>query len=252
MEVFLQRLQQEFNIEAIVTAPTVPFKITYRNGDVVIVDNPLNFPEDKTIVKKFEEPIVKLTLIFPSEYLGSLLKLCESRRGEQLDIIYITETRIKLIYSLPLIEIITDFFNKVKEASSGYATMDYEEYGYGETDLVKLSILLAGDAIDSLALIIHPSKANDIGKRICDKLKKEIPRQLFEVPIQACVGKNVIARKTISANRKDVTAKCYGGDVSRKRKLLEKQKEGKKKMKALGRVNVSQETFNKILKDNQM
>lgn len=247
MEIITERLEREFNLDIITTAPSVEYKITDNKGKVYDVKNPSEMPE-KTSIAKMEEPVVKLEIITPKDYLGGIMDLCADRRGVYLDMQYIDATRTRLIYTMPLNEIVYDFFDKIKSLSKGYASMDYELNGYQESDLVKLDILLNGEICDALSLIVHKDKAYARGRALCEKLKKVIPRHLFEIPIQAVIGGKVIARETISAMRKDVLAKCYGGDVTRKRKLLEKQKEGKKRMRRLGSVELPSEAFVTILK----
>jgi len=247
MEIINERLEREFNLEIITTAPSVEYRITLNKGEPFIISNPSFMPKPNDI-KMIEEPMVKLEIITPSEYLGSIMDLCADRRGEYKDMQYIDETRTKLRYNMPLNEIVYDFFDKIKSLSKGYASMDYELNGYQESDLVKLEILLNGEPCDALSLIVHKEKAYPRGRMLCEKLKAVIPRHLFEIPIQAVIGGKVIARETISAMRKDVLAKCYGGDVTRKRKLLEKQKEGKKRMRKLGSVELPSEAFVTILK----
>lgn len=247
MEIITERLEREFNLDIITTAPSVEYKITDNKGKVYDVKNPSEMPE-KTSIAKMEEPVVKLEIITPKDYLGGIMDLCADRRGVYLDMQYIDVTRTRLIYTMPLNEIVYDFFDKIKSLSKGYASMDYELNGYQESDLVKLDILLNGEVCDALSLIVHKDKAYARGRALCEKLKKVIPRHLFEIPIQAVIGGKVIARETISAMRKDVLAKCYGGDVTRKRKLLEKQKEGKKRMRRLGSVELPSEAFVTILK----
>lgn len=247
MEIITERLEREFNLEIITTAPSVEYKITDNKGNELDVKNPSELPE-KTSITKMEEPIVKLEIITPKDYLGGIMDLCADRRGNYLDMQYIDSTRTKLVYTMPLNEIVYDFFDKIKSLSRGYASMDYELNGYQESELVKLDILLNGEICDALSIIVHKDKAYSRGRSLCEKLKKVIPRHLFEIPIQAVIGGKVIARETISAMRKDVLAKCYGGDVTRKRKLLEKQKEGKKRMRRLGSVELPSEAFVTILK----
>lgn len=247
MDVFKQRLEQEYNVTAIATAPSVLYKIKLKNGETVDVETPSDFPDPGRIEEIFE-PIITATIIVPKPYLGNIMTLCEGKRGEQKEMKFIDEDRIILKYKLPLTEVATDFYDQLKSLSSGYASFDYEEAGYEPEDLVKMDILLNGKPVDALALIVHSDRAFYIGRDLCSKLRAVIPRQLFEVAIQAAIGAKVIARETVSALRKDVTAKCYGGDISRKRKLLEKQKEGKKKMKQVGNVEVPQEAFLAILK----
>lgn len=247
MEIITERLEREFNLDIITTAPSVEYKITDTKGKVFDVTNPTEMPP-LTSISKMEEPVVKLEIITPKEYLGGIMDLCSDRRGNYLDMQYIDANRTKLIYTMPLNEIVYDFFDKIKSLSKGYASMDYELNGYQESDLVKLDILLNGEICDALSIIVHKDKAYARGRSLCEKLKTVIPRHLFEIPIQAVIGGKVIARETISAMRKDVLAKCYGGDVTRKRKLLEKQKEGKKRMRRLGSVELPSEAFVTILK----
>lgn len=248
MEVFKQRLEQEYNISAIVTAPSVLYKITLKyTGEIINVESPSDFPEPHQI-EEIQEPIINATIIVPQEYLGGILKLCQDKRGHQKDLTFLTENRVILSYMLPLNEIATDFYDQLKSLSSGYASFDYEEAGYRPADLVKMDILLNGKAVDALSLIVHRDNAYYIGRDLVERLKKVISRQLFEVVIQAAIGSKIIARDSISPLRKNVTAKCYGGDITRKRKLWEKQKEGKKKMKQLGSVEVPHDAFLAILK----
>lgn len=248
MEVFKQRLEQEYNITAIVTAPSVLYKIKKKHTDEIInIESPAEFPDPNTI-EEILEPMINATIIVPKEYLGDILKLCQEKRGKQKDMTFLTEDRVILIYSLPLNEVATDFYDQLKSLSSGYASFDYEEAGYQPGDLVKMDILLNGKSVDALSTIVHRSNSYYTGKELVERLKKVINRQLFEVVIQAAIGAKIIARESISPARKQVTAKCYGGDITRKRKLLEKQKEGKKKMKQLGSVEVPHEAFLAILK----
>ncbi len=248
MDVFKQRLEQEYKVTVIATAPSVLYKVKLAHtGEMIDVETPSDFPEANRI-EEIYEPIINATIIVPKQYLGNIMNLCEEKRGEQKDMKFLDEDRIILKYKLPLNEVATDFYDQLKSLSSGYASFDYEEAGYQPEKLVKMDILLNGKPVDALALIVHADKAFYIGRDICEKLRTVIPRQLFEVAIQAAIGAKIIARETVSALRKDVTAKCYGGDISRKRKLLEKQKEGKKKMKQVGNVEVPQEAFLTILK----
>lgn len=248
MDVFKQRLEQEYNITVIATAPSVLYKVKLAHtGEMIDVETPSDFPEPNRIDEIYE-PIITGTIIVPKAYLGNIMSLCDEKRGEQKEMKFLDEDRIILKYKLPLNEVATDFYDQLKSLSSGYASFDYEEAGYEPEKLVKMDIMLNGKAVDALALIVHTDKAYHIGRDLCEKLRKVIPRQLFEVAIQAAIGAKIIARETVSALRKDVTAKCYGGDISRKRKLLEKQKEGKKKMKQVGNVEVPQEAFLTILK----
>lgn len=249
MDVFKQRLEQEYGVSIIVTSPTVLYKVKLTNGDEIVVENPSKFPEVVTIDAVYE-PMINATIITPKQYLGSLMSLCQERRGEQTNMIYLDENRVVLYYKLPLSEIVTDFYDKLKSISAGYASFDYEEAGYAESDLVKMSILLNGKAVDALSIVVHRDKAFSVGRQLTQKLKEVIHRQMFEVAIQAAIGAKIIARESVSAVRKDVTAKCYGGDISRKRKLLEKQKEGKKKMKQVGNVELPQEAFLTVLKND--
>ena len=247
MDVFKQRLEQEYNLNVIATAPSVMYHIQLNNGDLLKIENPSDFPEPNQIDQVLE-PIISATIIVPKQYLGNIITLCEEKRGIQEDLNFIDEERVIVKYKLPLAEVATDFYDKLKSASSGYASFDYEESGYQKAELVKLDILLNGKPVDALSAIVHEDKAYYIGRDLAERLRQVIPRQLFEVAIQAAIGAKIIARESVSALRKDVTAKCYGGDISRKRKLLEKQKEGKKRMKQVGNVEVPQEAFLTILK----
>ena len=247
MEIIAERLEREFNLDLVTTAPSVIYKVTYKNGDVKYIDNPANYPDPDEIAKA-EEPIVRGNIITPTDYMGGIMELCKDRRGIFLDMKYLDKTRVELHYILPLNEIVYDFFDALKSRSKGYASLDYELDGYKESKLVKLEILLNLEIVDALSFIVHADKAYARGRKIAESLKENIPRQLFEVPIQAAIGGRVIARETVKAMRKDVLAKCYGGDITRKKKLLEKQKEGKKKMRKLGSVEVPPETFMAVLK----
>ncbi|MBR2010976.1 MAG: translation elongation factor 4 [Clostridia bacterium] len=247
MEIIEERLEREFNLDLITTAPSVIYEITKRDGERLRIDNPTNFPDPAEIEKAFE-PIVKASIITPTDYVGGLMDLCQDRRGEFVDMKYLDSARVELHYRLPLNEIIYDFFDALKSRSRGYASLDYELEGYVESKLVKLDFLLNGEQVDALSFIVHEEKAYARARRIAEKLKDNIPRQLFEVPIQAAIGSKIIARETVKAMRKDVLAKCYGGDITRKKKLLEKQKEGKKKMRQLGSVQISPEAFMAVLK----
>ena len=247
MEIIEERLEREFNLDLITTAPSVIYRVTKRNGEVVMVDNPSNYPTPDEIEAAYE-PLVKASIITPTDYVGGLMDLCQDRRGIFIDMKYIDTTRVELHYKLPLNEIIYNFFDALKSRSRGYASLDYELDEYNKSDLVKLDFLLNGDQVDALSFIVHEEKAYSRARRIAEKLKENIPRQLFEVPIQAAIGSKIIARETVKAMRKDVLAKCYGGDITRKKKLLEKQKEGKKKMRQLGSVQVSPEAFMAVLK----
>ncbi len=247
MEIIEERLEREFNLDLITTAPSVIYEITKRDGELLRIDNPTNYPDPAEIERAYE-PIVRASVITPTEYVGGLMDLCQDRRGEFVDMKYLDSTRVELHYRLPLNEIIYDFFDALKSRSRGYASLDYEMEGYVESKLVKLDFLLNGDQVDALSFIVHEEKAYARARKIAEKLKDNIPRQLFEVPIQAAIGSKIIARETVKAMRKDVLAKCYGGDITRKKKLLEKQKEGKKKMRQLGSVQISPEAFMAVLK----
>ena len=247
MEIIAERLEREFNLDLVTTAPSVIYKLTMRSGEVVYIDNPANYPDPEQIAKA-EEPVVKASIIVPTDYVGGIMDLCRDRRGDYKNMTYIDKTRVELHYTLPLNEIIYDFFDALKSRSKGYASLDYEFDGYNESKLVKLEVLLNGDVVDALSFIVHADKAYSRGRKIVEKLRDNIPRQLFEVPVQAAIGGRVIARETVRAMRKDVLAKCYGGDITRKKKLLEKQKEGKKRMRKLGSVEVPPETFMAVLK----
>ena len=247
MEIIQERLEREYNLDLVTTAPSVIYKITKTDGSVVMIDNPTNYP-DPSVIAQAEEPITNAHIYAPSEYVGNIMELCQERRGVFKDMHYIEETRVDIHYELPLNEIIYDFFDALKSRTRGYASFDYELMGYQKSDLVKLDIMLNGEVVDALSFIIHAEKAYPRARKMAEKLKEKIPRQLFEVPIQACIGGKIIARETVKALRKDVLAKCYGGDNTRKKKLLEKQKEGKKKMRQLGSVEVPQEAFMAVLK----
>lgn len=247
MEIIQERVEREFDLDIITTAPSVIYKITKTNGEVLNVDNPTNLPPISEI-DFMEEPIAKAVIIVPSEYVGNIMELCQDRRGTFIHMEYIDDTRTKLDYELPLNEIIYDFFDALKSRSKGYASLDYEVLKYEKSKLVKMDILLNQEVIDALSFIVHESKAYSRGRRMAEKLKDQIPRHQFEIPVQAAIGGKIIARETVRAYRKDVIAKCYGGDISRKKKLLEKQKEGKKRMRQLGSVEVPQEAFMSVLK----
>jgi GTP-binding protein LepA len=247
MEVVQERLEREFDLDLVTTAPSVVYKITLTNGQVMEIDNPTNMPPAASIAK-MEEPIVKASIMSPVEFVGNIMELSQERRGTFKDMSYLDGSRAVLTYELPLNEIIYDFFDALKSRTKGFASLDYELIGYRESDLVKLDILLNGEIVDALSFIVHSEKAYARGRRIAEKLKESIPRQQFEVPIQACIGGKIIARETVKAYRKDVLAKCYGGDITRKKKLLEKQKEGKKRMRQVGSVEVPQEAFMSVLK----
>ncbi|MBX9138242.1 MULTISPECIES: translation elongation factor 4 [unclassified Clostridium] len=247
MEIIQERIEREFNLDIITTAPSVIYKVTKTNGETLDLTNPTNLPEP-TEIESMEEPIVKASVIAPTEYVGAIMDLCQERRGVYIDMQYLEETRVCINYDIPLNEIVYDFFDTLKSRTRGYASFDYEFKGYTKTELVKLDILLNGDIVDALSMIVPKERAYHKGRGIAEKLKEIIPRQMFEVPIQAAVGSKVIARETVKAMRKDVLAKCYGGDISRKKKLLEKQKEGKKRMRQVGSVEVPQEAFMAVLK----
>ena len=247
LEIIQERLEREYNLDLVTTAPSVVYQIKLTNGEVRKIDNPLNFPMGSEL-EQAQEPIVKANIFTPSEYVGNLMELCQERRGIYLDMKYIDKDRVELSYELPLNEIIYDFFDALKSRTRGYASLDYTFLEYRPSDLVKLDILLNGDIVDALSFIVHREKAYYRARRIVEKLKDNIPRQLFEVPVQAAIGGKIIARETVKAMRKDVLAKCYGGDITRKKKLLEKQKEGKKRMRNLGTVEVPQEAFMAVLR----
>ncbi len=247
LEIIQERLEREYNLDLITTAPSVIYKVYLTDGTQIDLSNPSDLP-DVTTIQKIEEPIVRAEIILPSEYIGSIMELCQQRRGEYEGMDYLEETRAVLKYKLPLNEIIYDFFDVLKSRSRGYASFDYDLIGYQESNLVKLDILVNREVVDALSFIVHEESAVEKGRKMAEKLKKEIPRQQFEIPIQAAIGNKIIARTTISAYRKDVLAKCYGGDISRKKKLLEKQKEGKKRMRQIGNVEVPQAAFMSVLK----
>ena len=247
MEIIQERIEREFNLDIITTAPSVVYKVTETNGETIELTNPTNLPEP-TEIDYMEEPIVKASIIAPTDYVGAIMDLCQERRGIYIDMEYLETTRVAINYEIPLNEIVYDFFDTLKSRTRGYASFDYEFKGYTTTELVKLDILLNGDVVDALSMIVPKERAYHKGRGIAEKLKEIIPRQMFEVPIQAAVGSKVIARETVKAMRKDVLAKCYGGDISRKKKLLEKQKEGKKRMRQVGSVEVPQEAFMAVLK----
>ena len=250
MDIIQERLEREFDLDLITTAPSVKYNVIKTNGEVVVVSNPTMLPPNSEI-DHMEEPIVKATLLSPPEYVGPIMELCQNKRGIFINMTYLDTTRVSIEYEIPLNEIVYDFFDTLKSRTKGYASFDYEIKGYQKSDLVKLDILLNGEICDALSIIVHKDRAYDRGRRIAEKLKDVIPRQLFEVPIQAAVGGKVIARETVKAVRKDVLAKCYGGDITRKKKLLEKQKEGKKRMKMVGSVEVPPEAFLSILQEGE-
>lgn len=247
MEIIQERLEREYSLDLITTAPSVIYKISKTNGETVYIDNPTNYP-DPSLIAESEEPMTDAHIYAPAEYVGNIMELCQDRRGIFKDMVYIEEERVDIHYELPLNEIIYDFFDTLKSRTRGYASFDYELKGYQKSELVKLDIMLNGEIVDALSFIIHKDKAYPRARKMTEKLKEKIPRQLFEVPIQACIGGKIIARETVKAVRKDVLAKCYGGDITRKKKLLEKQKEGKKRLRKLGSVEVPQDAFMSVLK----
>ena len=250
MEIIQERIEREFNLDIITTAPSVSYKVHKTDGTELFVDNPSHLP-DQTDIEYMEEPVVKTEIYSPPEYIGSIMDLCQEKRGIFKDMTYLDEKRVRLLYTLPLNEIIYDFFDQIKSRTRGYASFDYELIGYERSELVKLDILLNGEVCDALSMIVHKDRAYPRGRELAENLKEAIPRQLFEIPVQAAVGGKIIARETVKAVRKDVLAKCYGGDITRKKKLLEKQKEGKKRMRSIGSVEVPSEVFMSILKTNK-
>ena len=247
MEIVKERLEREFGLALIATAPSVEYRLTRTDGTTEAVDNPADMPEAQKIAE-IEEPFFKLSIITPTDYTGTLMDLCQTRRGEMKKMEYLSPERVELVYEVPLAEVVVDFFDQMKSRTKGYASLDYELSGYRPSHLVKVDLLLNGLPADAFSMIVHRDTAYQYGARMCEKLKELIPRQMFDVPIQAAIGGKVIARETVKAKRKDVLAKCYGGDITRKRKLLEKQKEGKKKMKSIGRVEVPGDVFINALK----
>ncbi len=247
MEIIQERLEREYNLDLITTAPSVIYRVTMNSGEVKYIDNPTNYP-DPSLITMAEEPMINAHIYAPNDYVGNIMELCQERRGVFRDMKYIDDKRVDIHYELPLNEVIYDFFDTLKSRTRGYASYDYEMLGYAESKLVKLDLLLNGEIVDALSFIVHADRAYNRGRRLCEKLKVNIPRQMFEVPIQAAIGGKIIARETVKAYRKDVLAKCYGGDITRKKKLLEKQKEGKKRMRQLGTVEVPQEAFMSVLK----
>ena len=251
LDIITERIEREFNIEIIATSPSVNYEIELTDKSIIYIDNPAEFPE-KVRINSIKEPFIKTNIFVPNEYIGSIMELCQDKRGNYIGMEYIDQTRVNIHYEIPLSEIVYDFFDKLKSYTKGYASFDYELIGYKESDLVKMDILLNGDIVDALSVIVHRDFAYKRGRIIVDNLKELIPRQMFEVPIQAVIGSKVIARSDIKAMRKDVLAKCYGGDITRKRKLLEKQKEGKKKMKMIGKVEIPSDAFLSILKSDEI
>ena len=251
LDIITERIEREFNIDIIATAPSVIYEITLTDGSIIYVDNPAEFPE-KVRISTIKEPYISTNIYVPNEYIGSIMELCQDKRGTYIGTDYIDTTRVNIHYEIPLSEIVYDFFDRLKSYTKGYASFDYELIGYKESDLVKMDIMLNGEVVDALSVIVHKDFAYKRGRVIVDNLKEIIPRQLFEVPVQAVIGSKVIARSDIKAMRKDVLAKCYGGDITRKRKLLEKQKEGKKKMKTIGRVDIPKEAFLSVLRATEI
>jgi GTP-binding protein LepA len=247
MDVVQERLEREYGLNIITTAPSVVYRVTKTDGEVLMVENPAKLPEQVKI-ETIEEPYIRLSIHMPAEYVGVVMALCNDRRGIQEKLDFITSDRVTLVYHLPLAEMVFDFYDKLKSCTRGYASMDYALLDYRASDLVKMDILINNEPVDALSLIIHKDKAHIRGRELAKKMKELIERQMFEIAIQAAIGSKIVARETISAYRKNVTAKCYGGDISRKRKLLEKQKEGKKRMKQVGAVEIPQEAFLAVLK----
>ena len=247
MEIIVERLEREFDLAVITTRPSVIYKVVKTDGQEVMVHNPSNLP-DPLQIDHIEEPIVKADIMIPKEYVGNIMEICQERRGRMIHMEYITETRVQLHYEMPLNEVIYDFFDALKSKTRGYGSLDYEFVRYEKSKLVKLDIMLNKETVDAFSMIVHESKAYSRGRFVCSKLKEVIPMHQFEVPIQACIGQKIIARETVRAYRKDVIAKCYGGDISRKKKLLEKQKEGKKRMRQVGNVEIPQKAFMSVLK----
>ncbi len=246
MDIVRERLEREYDLELMATMPSVSFEVTLTNGEIVEVHNPSDMP-DPARIQEIREPYIKASILLPKEYVGVTMELCQERRGEHAGMHYLSADRVQLHYDLPLSEIVLDFFDQLKSRTRGYASLDYELLGLRPSNLAKLDVLLAGDPVDALSMVVHKDKAYEIGRNLTEKLRKKIPRQQFDVPIQAAIGSAIVARETVKAYRKDVTAKCYGGDISRKRKLLERQKEGKKRMKQVGRIEVPQEAFLAVL-----
>lgn len=250
MEIIQERLEREYGLDLVVTAPSVEYLISLKDGEILEIENPADFP-DVNNIEKIEEPYVKAEIFLPDEFVGQAMELCQQNRGEFKDMQYIDENRVRLVYDIPLSELITDFFDHLKSRTRGYATLDYEFIGFKESKLVKLDILISGEPVDALSIIVHADTAEAKGRSLVSRLKKLIPQQMFEVPVQAAIGNKIIARVNIKALRKNVLAKCYGGDVTRKRKLLERQKEGKKRMKMVGKVEIPQEAFMAVLQRDE-
>ncbi len=246
MDIVRERLEREYDLELMATMPSVEFEITLTDGSVIPVHNPTDMP-DPARIAEVREPYIRASILTPKEYIGQIMELCQDRRGNHAGMHYLSSERVQLTYDLPLAEIVLDFFDQLKTRTKGYASLDYEPIGLRPSNLVKLDVLLGGDPVDALSMVVHRDKAFEQGKQMTERLRKRIPRQQYDVPIQAAVGAKIIARETVKAYRKDVTAKCYGGDISRKRKLLERQKEGKKRMKQVGRIEVPQEAFLAVL-----
>ncbi len=247
MEIVQERLEREFGINLITTAPSVRYRITTTGAEQIEVDNPTKFPAP-SMIAAIDEPVIRAMIITSEDSVGGILQLCEDKRGTQKNFEYLSPTRVMLTYDMPLNEIVLDFYDRLKSVSRGYASLDYQLSGYQEADLVKLDVLVGGEPVDALSLVCHRDQSYERGRELVSRLRKLIPRQMFEVPIQAAIGSRVIARETVAAMRKNVLAKCYGGDISRKRKFLEKQKEGKRRMKRVGRVDIPQEAFLAVLK----
>jgi GTP-binding protein LepA len=247
MDIVQERLEREFDMTVITTVPSVQYKAIMTNGDILLVNAPSDMP-DPSKMAFIEEPFIKAQIITKSEYIGGIMKLCLDKRGLTKNQHYLTSDRVEMIFEMPLAEIVFDFYDKLKSISRGYASLDYELIGFRQSNMVKLDIMLNGDKVDALSAIVHRDKAYDWGRRLCEKLRQLIPRQMFEIAVQAAIGTKVIARESIKAMRKNVIAKCYGGDITRKRKLLEKQKKGKKRMRSVGNVEIPQEAFMAVLK----
>jgi len=241
-----ERLEREYDLELLATTPTVEYDVTLTDGREVVVHSPSDMP-DRAEIAAIKEPYIRATILTPKEHVGAVMELCQERRGTHVDMTFLSQERVQLHYDLPLAEIVLDFFDQLKSRTRGYASLDYEQAGLRASNLVKLDVLLGGDPVDALSMVVHRDKAFEQGKQMTERLRKRIPRQQYDVPIQAAVGAKIIARETVKAYRKDVTAKCYGGDISRKRKLLERQKEGKKRMKQVGRIEIPQEAFLAVL-----